>query len=161
VKWSNFFQRDLQPQPQFAKRIEPRLNSFLLDLPNGVVPSGIPIFQRSLATRNLLRSESLQLPSGQDVARKMGEKVLTNKELALDDSEPIYLWFYLLREGELRSEGQQLGPVGSRIVAEVFNGLLDLDSTSYRSAFPKWQPTLPSRKKGRFEISDLLTIAGV
>ncbi len=36
VQWSNFFERDPANPPQKAKRIEPLLNTFLLDLPNGV-----------------------------------------------------------------------------------------------------------------------------
>lgn len=166
VKWSNFFFTDAAHLPQFAKRIEPRLNTLLLDLPDGIVPHGIPASLRSLAVRNLLRSESLELPSGQDVARKLGEVPLTDEQLGLTDKKfgtpgSTYLWYYILREAELQTGGATLGRVGSRIVAEVFLGLLDGDSLSYRSAYPIWKPTLPSSTPGDFKIADLLSFAGV
>ena len=68
---------------------------------------------RSLATRNLLRSEALMVPSGQDVARVVGANVLkaadlraiaesagSTKALPLSDEQldDCYLWsFYLPR----------------------------------------------------------------
>jgi hypothetical protein len=45
-----------------------------------------------------------------------------------------------------RTDGQHLGPVGGRIVAEVFIGLLQTDPHSYISARPSWQPELPSQE---------------
>ena len=37
------------------------------------------------------------------------------------------LWFYFLREADIRQDGEQLGPVGGRIVGEVLFGLIDND----------------------------------
>jgi hypothetical protein len=37
------------------------------------------------------------------------------------------VWFYILKEAEARGAGNQLGPVGGRIVAEVPLGLLRAD----------------------------------
>ena len=75
IDWARFFNRDPAHPPQKAKRIEPLLNTLLLDLPNGVVPANVTMPPlRSLATRNLLRSEALMVPSGQDVARALGAK---------------------------------------------------------------------------------------
>lgn len=51
--------------------------------------------------------------------------------------------------------------MGSRIVGEVFIGLLKADTDSYLSANKRWKPTLPSAKRGDFEITDLLKFAGV
>src|SRR5206468_9305234 len=34
------------------------------------------------------------------------------------------LWYYILKEAEIMCNGRKLGPVGGRIVAEVFVGLL-------------------------------------
>ena len=62
------------------------------------------------------------------------------EEFGLDEATP--LWFYVLREAERRAEGKSLGPVGGRIVTEVFVGLLDGDPLSYRRADPYWEPTL-------------------
>jgi hypothetical protein len=162
VDFSFLFPTGSHRRPQHAKRFEAKLNTQLLDLPVSAVPGARdgalarPV--ASLAVRNLLRSESVGLPSGQDVARKVGEVPLTDAEL--ETHGPIYLWYYILKEAELRGAGEHLGPVGSRIVTEVLIGLLDADPTSYRSAYPQWRPTLGS-PSGHFSIVDLLRFAGV
>jgi hypothetical protein len=160
VDFSFFFRTDPTRVPQSAKRFEAKLNTQLLDLPVTAVPGAQqgalarPV--ASLAVRNLLRSEALELPSGQDVARKVGEIPLTDAQL--DSTGPIYLWYYLLKEAEVLGDMRHLGPVGSRIVAETLIGLLDADPNSYRAAFPRWRPTLGD---GTFTMVDLLRVAGV
>ena len=158
VDFSFFFATDPARRPQRAKLFDATLNTQLLDLPVTAVPGGqagaLARPLGSLAVRNLLRSETLGLPSGQDVARKIGERPLSDAEL--DSTGPIYLWYYLLKEAQVVGRGERLGPVGSRIVAETLIGLLDADPNSYRSAFPRWTPTLLPT----FGIVDLLRIAG-
>jgi len=176
VEWSNFFERDPMHKPQRAKRILPLLNPLLLDLPNGVVPANTLAPIRSLAARNLLRSEALMVPSGQDVARALGvagllgpadlRKVATDvagKTLPLTDEQlrDCYLWYYLLAEAYHQHKGERLGEAGGRIVAEVFIGVIDADALSYRNMYPRWTPTLPSVKGGTFTIVDILNLAGV
>jgi hypothetical protein len=151
-----------QIRPQYMRGIRASLNTQLLDLPVSAVPGAQagalarPI--ASLAVRNLLRSEALGLPSGQDVARLLGEVPLTDEQLG--DTGPAYLWYYLLKEAEVQAGGLHLGRVGSRIVAEVLIGLLDADPSSYRAMYPRWQPTL-ANAEGSFEMADLLRLAGV
>ncbi len=61
-------------------------------------------------------------------------------------------------------DGLRLGPVGGRIVAEVFLGLLQLDPDSYLNARPTWRPTLPTRSgsvTGDLRTADFLCWAGV
>lgn len=58
-------------------------------------------------------------------------------------------------------KGLRLGPVGGRIVGEVFIGLLKADKDSYLVVDKNWKPTLPSAKSSDFEITDLLKFAGV
>lgn len=70
------------------------------------------------------------------------------------------LWYYVLKEAEVAADGLHLGPVGGRIVAEVFIGLLQTDPSSYLASRPRWQPTLPARD-GVFRMTDFLTFAGV
>ena len=162
VDFRYFFNLSDEIRPQYMRRFQPTLNTQLLDLPVSAVPGAQagalarPV--ASLAVRNLLRSEALGLPSGQDVARAIGEVPLTAAELGT--SEPIYLWYYILKEAEVLADGLHLGPVGTRIVAEVLIGLLDADPNSYRSMYPRWQPTL-ANCEGSFELADLLRIAGV
>ena len=81
------------------------------------------------------------------------------KPFDMDKSTP--LWLYILKEAEIMEKGLRLGPVGARIVGEVFIGLLKADETSYLSAQSKWKPVLPSATPGDFRITDLLTFAGV
>jgi hypothetical protein len=50
------------------------------------------------------------------------------------------LWYYILREADVRCGGHRLGPVGGRIVGEVLVGLLDLDASSVRHAPADWRP---------------------
>jgi hypothetical protein len=71
------------------------------------------------------------------------------------------LWYYILKEAELMENGLRLGPVGGRIVGEVFIGLLKADETSYLAARPNWTPVLPSATPDDFRITDMLTFAGV
>jgi hypothetical protein len=117
----------------------------------------------SLATRNLLRNLTMKVPSGQSVAKAMKLPVLAKSDLTdlaqcnLDERTP--LWFYVLREAEVKAGGEHLGPVGGRIVGEVILGLIQGDSQSYLSQDSTWTPTYGSN--GTFEMTDLLTKAGV
>jgi len=105
--------------------------------------------------RDLLRGENTRLPSGETVARLIGATPLTAQELdqAWPDGTP--LWFYVLKEAEVRGGGDRLGPAGGRIVTEVLIGLLRADPASYLSLEPGWRPTLPTAGP-RFGLTDLL-----
>lgn len=70
------------------------------------------------------------------------------------------LWFYVLKEAEVRSNGERLGPVGARIVAEVLIGVLQGDPNSFLSMEPGWTPEgIPAKTPGEFTLADLLTFA--
>ncbi|GGM97497.1 hypothetical protein GCM10009721_25590 [Terrabacter tumescens] len=122
--------------------------------------TGTPV---SLAQRNLLRALTMKLPSGQAVAKAMSLPVLAPGDLA--DLAPLHLdlrtplWFYILREAEVVAQGRHLGPVGGRIVAEVFLGLVEGDADSYLAQDPGWTPTYGTGAD--FTVVDLLTAAGV
>jgi hypothetical protein len=92
----------------------------------------------------------------------MGEAPLTDDPLGLRAagwSAATPLWLYFLAESASRGRGEQLGPTGGRIVAEVLIGILDADHGSYRANEPGWTPTLPARDKN-FGLTDLLLPAG-
>ena len=99
----------------------------------------------------------------------MGIPSLSSAELAeLQTIRPEFvqstpLFSYILKEALLREDGLRLGPVGARIVAEVFVGLLQLDPDSYLSVQPNWVPTLPTHDgtPESFRMIDFLTFAGV
>jgi len=120
---------------------------------------------QSLASRNLMRHVNFGIPSGQAIARRMGVPSLIPAQLDMlkpfDMEKSRPLWFYILKEAELMENGLRLGPVGSRIVGEVFIGLLKADASSYLAAQPDWTPVLPSATPGDFRITDLLRFAGV
>ena len=74
------------------------------------------------------------------------------------------LWYYILKEAEVFAAGQHLGPVGGRIVAEVFLGILKADPTSYLNVAPRWEPSkgqFGCTQNGHYSIQNLLRFAGV
>lgn len=168
VDWPTFFDfGDGQVRPN--KKIDTTLSSALFALPGSVVAHPhAGSNPASLAQRNLLRHLTFALPSGQSVARAMNLPVLARGDLAdlrehgMDDRTP--LWFYILREADITQDGERLGPVGARIVTEVFIGLLEGDRGSYLAQDPQWQPTLPTidpaRQGDDFLMIDLLRFAG-
>jgi hypothetical protein len=163
IDWRNFFELDAARPPQQSKRIEPKLAHALIELPAFVVGAVAAPEYASLAYRDLQRARSLDMPSGEAVARIMGIEPLSVAEVGLDAlgwNGDTPLWYYVLREAEIRFDGARMGPVGGRIVAEVLLGLLDGDPTSYRTVQPDWQPTLPAGQPGTFTIADLLRFAG-
>lgn len=156
IEWRRFFELDdnasgdLQPS---------RLIDTLLANPLKALPTEIGGDRPSLIDRNLTRGARLALPSGQDVAAAMGADVLTETELGLPGGGPAPLWYYILREAQIQAQGQHLGKVGGRIVAEVFIGLLARDPSSYLHTEPCWKPFLASQTPGDFRVPDLLRIA--
>jgi len=140
-----------RPPAQRAKRLDGRLPASLIGLPEQVTGAVDEAAYRSLAVRDLLRGDTTGLPSGEEVAELLGVPPLT--EGTWPGGTP--LWFYVLKESEVFGDGDRLGPVGGRIVAEVLLGLLRADPASYLSLEPGWQPTLPANGE-TFGLTDLL-----
>ena len=166
VDWQTFFKFDTTNfRPN--KRIDGKVSSVVLLLPGSRGPApGLPSDGvQSLPSRNLMRHVNFGIPSGQEIARRMGLPVLPPTQLVMlkpfDMEKSTPLWFYILKEAELMEDGLRLGPVGGGIVGEVFITLLKADKSSYLAAQPGWTPTLPSVTPGDFRITDLLTFAGV
>ncbi|WP_245928574.1 peroxidase family protein [Murinocardiopsis flavida] len=159
IEWARLFalhgKKDNGVQVAASRRIDTKIAPPLLALPPEVAPD-----VASLAARNLTRGAMLRLPSGQDVSRAMGVRPLSAAELGMPEPGPAPLWYYVLREAEVRNKGEHLGPVGGRIVAEVFVGLLAADPSSYLRNDPSWIPFLPSSVPGDFTMSDLITFSG-
>jgi hypothetical protein len=177
IEWSRFFEfSESEGKPQPARKIDSHLSPGLGILPKkitGELPkTPIGRMLKSLAVRNLLRGKALGLPSGQAVARAMGipdQFILNRTNLGLTSNllvkfgDDTPLWFYILKEAEVFCAGEMLGPIGGRIVAEVFVGLLQADPLSYLRVEPNWRPERgkfgfdPSGKN--FNMSDLLHFA--
>lgn len=163
IDWSRFFEFPRMRPPQPSRTLEASLTHALIDLPEQIVGHTEVPEHHSLASRDLQRGGALGLPSGEAVARYMGVEPLTREERGLEGwAGGTPLWYYVLREAELRAGGEHLGPVGGRIVSEVLLGLLDADPGSYRTysrVNPGWQPTLPAAEADRFKMADLLVFA--
>jgi hypothetical protein len=163
VDWARFFAVPGHGAPQASKRINARLVHALIDLPESVVGKTERPEEHSLAYRDLERGLDCDLPSGEAIARVIGldplpKEVMGLKALGWEGETP--LWYYVLKEAEAQCNGEQLGDVGGRIVAEVLLGLLEGDPQSYRNASPHWRPTLPGTRDGDFTMADLITFAG-
>ncbi|HEV8194606.1 MAG TPA: heme peroxidase family protein [Ktedonobacterales bacterium] len=159
LDWRYFFQLDPDQPPQPSKKIDTQLAHALIDLPTTVVGSTEIPEHHSLAVRDLLRGHALDLPSGEAVAATMGVEPLPADELGLRElgwQGETPLWYYVLREAQVRERGERLGPVGGRIVAEVLIGLIAADANSYPAVEPDWHPTLPAQREGQFTMADLL-----
>ena len=169
IGWQTFFDfGDGEVKPN--KKIDTQISTPLFQLPMGSISTsrGEPLGPTSLATRNLLRHITWGIPSGQDVAARMGVDRLTARDLVdVNDIVPRLagatpLWLYILREADVVEDGMRLGPVGGRIVGEVFIGLLQMDPNSILTTGVGWRPTLASRVgTGDFFMADMLTAAGV
>jgi hypothetical protein len=59
------------------------------------------------------------------------------------------------------NNGDQLGPVGGKIVADTFVKMLKRDPTSYVNVSGGFTPMLPSVTPGDFTLADLMIFAGV
>jgi hypothetical protein len=157
-----------------AQRIDTLLVDPLATLPRGTFGggSGAPPAELNLAFRNLVRANMVELASGQQAAKFLGLRPLTQDQIiggteagavldALDDDERAAfagrtpLWFYILREAELN--GGRLTGVGGRIVAEVFHRAMEGSRISIVRD-PSWRPALgPDRDT--FRMVDLLLFA--
>jgi len=108
-----------------------------------------------------------------DLAEVLGRRTPILKKWAgpgkpLNGNTP--LWYYILREAEYYGfdrvaegvtagfGGHHLGPVGSRIVAETFIGLLWRDSQSYLRRWPGFTPLIP-QAGAKFILSDVVRYA--
>jgi hypothetical protein len=161
IDWKHLF---VVPEQEDALRNQARLIDGKLSLPLfNLPPTVVQDAVTSLAERNLTRGKDFGLPAGQDIARAMGVTPLSNAELGLPNpTDPGWegkapLWFYILKEAELRHGGERLGPVGGRLVAEVILGILDADKNSYLNAKSPFTPGAPIAKKpGQFLMGDLV-----
>jgi len=153
ASWPFFFGID-DTGPQLSRGIDANLALTLSTL------QGASGADADLPLRNLLRGAALGLPTGQDVARRMGVEPLPQELLAPAANGRAPLWFYVLREAQELTGGEHLGPIGGRIVGETLLGLLRADPQSYLTLEPSWFPTLPSRNgPAAFDMVDLLTYA--
>ncbi|MCW0215331.1 MAG: heme peroxidase family protein, partial [Pseudonocardia sp.] len=177
--WSRLVDKGSSIPDRFARKIDTRLAlplTTMLNMGNDEPDPGIKELLKMLAARNLLRGHLLALPSGQAVAERLGVTPLSAEELQQNNTQPLNdalaagdflthtpLWFYVLKESEVRENGTTLGEVGSRIVCETIIGQLRADDESYLRQPGGWDPgagvRLPSGEP-IVTISDFLRFAG-
>jgi len=186
LNWGFFFQGAADGGAVTARPIDTRLSEPLHHLPGdlvGVPEIPCPHFRFSkhpaqLTVRTLLRGAGLHLPSGQIAARAFGQDVLTDFDLErnvdgqkseqgqilrdadLLDQTP--LWYYILKESEVRENGNRLGPTGSILVAETIHGALRSDPESslnqpdLEGLPPIWN--LPDERTRIYGLSELFRL---
>jgi len=158
IDWSYMLDTDPHHRPIMSKAFDPFLADEIQNMPRAVVNSNNPA-DRALAFRNLLRGNALSLPSGQAVAAELNKKGYSmvspcdidadnirgwerlekhgKEKSRLRDNTPLF--YYLLRESELKNGGKRFGPTGSALLMEVFGGILKLCGTSFVHD-PDWIP---------------------
>lgn len=158
IEWDRFVEKGSLFPDHFARKIDTRLAPPLRNMVNqGNDPTLAPDIKailKRLARRNLLRGYHLSIPTGQSVAAAMGVAPLSANELRLGNSGPLNqvledngflertpLWYYVLKEAEVRANGNSLGELGSRIVCETIIGQLLNDPESYLKQQGGWDPS--------------------
>jgi len=141
VDWTLFFDAPGAAPAQRSKKMDGKLVRSLLALPVAITGECEIDEHHSLAVRDLQRGNGVGLPSGEAVARHTGVEPLTPDQVGIDSTAgETPLWYYILREADVFTGGNRLGPVGGLIVTEVLVGLIDCDATSFRRRNPEWQP---------------------
>ena len=144
-------------QLNFTRKLDAKMAVDLKTLPEfEKMAEEVPPEFVSLATRNLLRGRLVSLPSGQEVAAAVGETALTPEEILsniAEDQAKILrthgfdkvtpLWYYILREAMVQANGNHLGKVGSRIVAETMVGLIENSPVNVISKQPYLRFSMP------------------
>jgi len=176
--WVVEWDRLVDGSSQAARKIDTRLASDLADMANEVsgptekgMPMDVQALLKHLAQRNLLRSYLLSVPTGQAMAQRMGFEPLTADEMRAGNSASVNrllsesgflsrtpAWYYILKEAEVREQGNSLGELGTAIVAETFVGLLKADRKSILNEAAGWTP---GDGVDVGTIAELLSFAGV
>jgi hypothetical protein len=141
------------------------IRSFELGLPTGQnVAKAMGI--EPLKDNEIVIGKAVDKPSGDDVLGKLSDLPQLS---AFWKNCP--LWTYVLAEaartrtslaipvkGGKKISTPQLGPVGGRIVAEVFLGMMFGDNDSFLSVDPEWVPTIGKKGK-KFALRDIVAYA--
>ena len=181
VEWGTFFDGLPTSGPQASSSF---IDTSLSLAMHGLSPETIRLASATespdpanLPVRTLLRGARAQLPSGQEVAEALltGGRIqpndrLTASELSEDTcdrsgtalrrgrlEERTPLFYYVLKEAELRGCGLTLGPIGSYIVSETIQKALETDTEGYMAVAGKdWSLPLWRFPGGRSGIINSL-----
>lgn len=145
----------------------------------------------NLARRTLIAGGLLGLPTGQACAREVDKKlkqagspcripILKRRDLDIPDNpaataimregkvrarfvDQTPLWVYTLREAAILGDGNRLGPLGGRILAETLSAAVEASGTGMivngiRQPFTP-DPRFGGRHKRKFDYRDLVRLA--
>jgi hypothetical protein len=157
IEWDRFIDRGSAFPDRFARKIDTQLAPPLRDMVNEgneADAAAIKTILKRLARRNLLRGYLLSIPTGQALAEAMDVAPLSQEDLTAGNNvgmndilreagflERTPLWYYVLKEAEVRGNGNALGELGSRILCETIIGLLVNDPSSYLNQKGGWDPS--------------------
>ena len=182
IEWDRFTDKQSPFSDRFARKVDTDIAFPLSRMSNEGNDAGLGIdastIMKHLAMRNLLRGYALRMPTGQCIAEEMGFMPLSHGELkqgkvttdiVLSNSgflDKTPLWYYILKEAEVREDGNTLGEVGGQIVGETLIGLIRSDPNSYLYARADrlWSPhdgVKTASNTPIMNISDLFKFAGV
>jgi hypothetical protein len=188
IDWQFFIDLDHGAGPAArAPQLSYKIDTSLVN-PLGLLPARIATDPSSMALRDLERAVTFNLPSGQRVAEALGIPVIPDDQLVIGKAtaestkKPIIkvargfagnapLWTYILSEAQVTSWENpdpglarddipvKLGPLGGRLVAEVFASILRGDPTSYLYAERKFKPIAAFTHDGTFGLAELINVA--
>lgn len=171
---------------KISNRIDSQIADVVFDLPASAIPDQIT-FVSNLSLRNLIRSNQIGLGSGEaladfyDPANKLSAAEIEPNASArkfFKDSNAVAaappfrtpLWYYILKEAEQAAAGRFgsgavgfLGPVGSRLVAEVVAGGVYYNRPDQNFILnPSWKSTIASgADKRSVSLSDIVAAVTV
>jgi hypothetical protein len=162
--WRRLFEIDSSIVPNPSRAIDAFLTPALANLP------GFPPGENVLAFRNLVRGSDVQNPSGQAAASTIGASELRPQEIATGPDGAVAarhglhsrtpLWYYILKEAQVREGGKRMGPTGARICAEVLIGLIEFTPDSILNTAPRPAVTLPHATANVYTPADLIRFVG-
>ncbi len=182
IEWERFVEHDPRFPDHFSRKVDTRLAAALGQMINQTnqeeeADPRIKAILEHLAVRNLLRGYQLSMPTGQAVAAQLSLAPLSESEIQEGNSDELNqhladsgflqktpLWYYVLKEAEVQSQGNSLGELGSRIVAGTLIGQLRNDPSSYLAQSTPWNPedgVLLPDGRGVRTIKDFFRFAGV
>ncbi len=106
-----------------------------------------------------------KVSNGNNIATCIGAAPLSEEELQRSDRTGVYrtlslstrrlpLLAYVMKEGEIRKNGQRLGATGSRLLTEFVRGFIW--AADKHCLDPSWRPSLPRANSETYSIADIV-----
>jgi hypothetical protein len=170
INWNVYYPKTPTPETQ-SLLIDHKVTARVFNLPESAIPDDVK-YIANLPHRNLIRGSQIGVVSGEELAKFFGVRPLTpDKVLDPDyrveslklfqlDPRPgtpefkTPLWYYILKEAEVQSQGARLGELGSRLVAEVLAGAI-----YYGNEFAyddKWVPKVIHPDHNDFTLHEII-----